>query len=46
MITTHHCHRCGCRVLGVNGRYFCTRCEYANPSSEGTAPLPQAPPLP
>lgn len=39
-VTPLNCTGCGCRILGVNGRYACGRCGHANPWHEGSIPLP------
>ncbi|MEV6591757.1 hypothetical protein ACH40E_43830 [Streptomyces acidicola] len=41
-ITTTECRRCGTEVSGVNGRYACGICGWANHWSEGHNELPTA----
>lgn len=39
-ITTTICRTCGARVDGLNNRYACGLCGWANHWAEGSAPLP------
>ncbi|WTK07969.1 hypothetical protein OG346_20945 [Streptomyces sp. NBC_01530] len=41
-ITTTECRQCGTLLSGVDGRYACTLCGWANHWSEGHRDLPSA----
>ncbi|MFF0740816.1 hypothetical protein ACFYVL_10475 [Streptomyces sp. NPDC004111] len=41
-ITYTNCRRCGTEIAGLDGRYACGVCGWANHYSEGYHPLPTA----